>query len=145
MGCAHESESLKPSFKARSEFFNSDYDKIWRAVQRAISAYPLKVNNMDKGILETTTIEGESLYSKPHRKRTSKTSAIKYSLKFNLVKGNMGDKSAVKVIIKKTKFHTSNFFSGKKELASDGLEEQAILYRIKRELQVEQILERVAE
>ena len=140
MGCAHEAEPLKPNHKPRSEFFYSDYDKVWRATQIAVSQYPLKANDMEKGYLETTTIESGSLFKKSHKRKRS-NSAVKYSLKVNLIKGKVQGKTAVKVVIQKFKHHSTNFFSDKKKLPSDGVEEKTILYRIKRELQIEKLLD----
>ncbi len=143
LGCAHESEKIEPSFKPQSEFFYSDFDRVWRATQIAISAYPLKVNNMEKGLLLTTNINSNSVFKQKHLKKKS-SAAVKYNLKINLVKGRINGKNSVKVVIQKNKYHSSNFFSGPKELPSNGIEEKTILYSIKRELQVESVLDRAS-
>ncbi|MBT4761709.1 MAG: hypothetical protein HOO06_08445 [Bdellovibrionaceae bacterium] len=142
LGCANESQYLTPTYKPQSDFFYSDYDRVWRATQIALGPYPLKVNNLDAGEIETASISKDNVFQKAHKKYNANV-ATKYFLKVNLIKGKANGKSVVKVIVKKQKHHNTNFFAGKKALPTDGIEEQMVLYRIKRELQVEKILDKI--
>jgi hypothetical protein len=124
----------------QTQVFEGEYDKVWRAAQLALARYPIKINNMDAGHLETDFIKREKIWVPPYQKKQP-ASGERHQIVLRMVKGiSDSNKDAVKVTVTKTVEVLSDFFSGARKQASDGMEERTILYRIDRELRVERAL-----
>jgi hypothetical protein len=120
--------------------FYFPYDSVWRAAQLALK-YPIAVNNMDNGILETDFIKALDGFTAPHEtKRPS--DGIRYKITLSLARGRVDGRESVRVNIIKTLEKKRDFFSEPESLESDGLEEKVIFYRIERELIVEEALKK---
>lgn len=119
------------------------YDSVWRATQLALK-YPIAVNNMDNGIIETDSIRAIDGFQSPTAEKDP-SSGIVYKITLTLSKGRNDGREAVRVNIRKKVERHRDFFSDAEELESDGLEEQVIFYRIERELIVEEALKKAAE
>ena len=127
-----------------SKTYAAAYDKVWRATQKSLVKYPIKINNVDAGIIETEDIKGLNVWSPPHKARV-KQPGLRYSFNVLLIRGEQGGKPATEVIIEKHLHITKNFFSTGKRLPSDGLEEKSLHYRIQRELTLERALDKAYE
>ena len=139
LGCAGP---RKPKFQGpASQVYISDYDLTWRAAQKAMLDYPLKINNIDAGVIETDLIKGEELW-KPPFKAKRRNPGLRYNIKLVATEGKRNGKAATRVRVYKKTTLEKDFFSGKKDIGSDGFEEQSILYRIEREIEIEKALER---
>ena len=139
--CASNPQINEADRISNSQVFKYSYDNVWRATQVALQAYPIKVNNSEKGIIHTEFIpDGETWEHPTQRARSS----IKYQLKIKAIKGVIRSKPAIKVAIDKiTRMH-KNFIEGSTEESnSDYLEESVILYRIKRELIIDHALNKL--
>jgi len=123
----------------REQVYYATYEEVWRATNLVLQPYPLRVSNMDQGILETDGIRGFRIFT-PVYKRESTSSAEQYKLVARVIKGSLERKAATKVTLTKDVTLQSDFFSDPKFLPSDGLEEKTILYRIGREIQIERAL-----
>lgn len=124
----------------QTHVYEGEYDKVWRAAQLALARYPIKVNNMDAGHLETDYIKREKIWIPPYLKKPP-ASGERHQITLRMVKGvSDNNKEAVKVTVTKTVEILSDFFSGARRSTSDGMEERTILYRIERELKVERAL-----
>jgi hypothetical protein len=119
------------------------YDSVWRATQLALK-YPIAVNNMDNGIIETDNIRAMDGFQSPTAEKDP-SSGIIYKITLTLSKGRNDGREAVRVNIRKKVERHRDFFSDAEDLESDGLEEQVIFYRIERELIVEEALKKAAE
>lgn len=142
IGCASSDEYKDP--KGNLDYrrtFNVPYDMVWRATQQAMLNYPMNVNNMDTGQLQTLYITGKHRYKPPHKAKRTLPSGYQYRLNVNIVKGI----KRTRVVISKEARLQKDFFSEPKELETDGFEEKALLYRIKREIIVEKILKKQME
>lgn len=137
---AEEQEVLGP----KSAVIEGSYDRVWRATQKAMAYYPIRINNVDTGIVETEVIKGLQVWNPPHRPPTRQP-GLRYYLKIALIKGVQGQNPATEVSVEKIVTIERNFFSGEERLPSDGLEEESILYRIQRELIMEKSLDRAYE
>lgn len=126
-----------------SQVFPEEFDRVWRASQLALSAYPIRVNDADSGTLESDAVKGDTLWTPPNATKRLPGS-LKYKILVNLVRGKKkeGDSRAVRVTILKRIEHQKDFFAPIERIQSDGYEETAIMYRIERELEVEKILAR---
>lgn len=134
-----ENEEPKDS-GPQTQVFEGEYDKVWRAAQLALARYPIKINNMDAGHLETDYIKREKIWIPPYHKKPP-AAGERHQIVLRMVKGiSENNKDAVKVTVTKSVEILSDFFSGARKQPSDGMEERTILYRIDRELKVERAL-----
>ncbi len=138
-GCSSMPEKKPLSY---SKVYKAKFEEVWRACQQALIKYPMRINNMDTGILQTEFIKGNRAF-KPPTMKEDYSSGYRYRLKLRLVKGNLSkSREAVKVTVAKDTEIKTDFFSDPKRLESDGLEEKVILYRIEKEISVERALQR---
>lgn len=122
------------------QVFFAPYDQVWRATQLAIARYPMRVNNMDTGLLETDLIGGANAWHPPGTDKKI-PNAQAYILRVQVIKGRSLSEKAVKVVVEKIIRIKSNFFADAKPVPSDGLEEKIVLYRTGRILTIERALE----
>ncbi len=77
-------------------------------------------------------------YQPPHQESLILPSGFQYRLNINLVKADL----MTKVIISKEARLQKDFFSDPKEMVSDGFEEKSLIYRIRREILIENLLKK---
>lgn len=142
-GCALFKDNSGPplSFSPREKIYKASFDEVWRATQLALQNYPMRVNNVDLGILETDFIKSYNAWSPAHLPE-SKNGGLSYKLNVKVIKGKVSSQPVQKVSIGKEIYLKKDFFSDEKQQASDGLEEQALLYRIEREITIERGLQK---
>ena len=145
MGCSalERSPEPEPTLGPKEGVFSDEYDRVWRAARIAMQNYPIRIDNMDKGILETDRIRAAIGWTPPHRNADA-SGGKRYYLSLRVVKGAVQSRPATRVTVHKKSELQKDFFSDSKELPSDGLEEITILYRIQRELEIEKALARAA-
>lgn len=119
-----------------SRVYDAPFELVWRATQQALLNYPMNINNMDTGYLQTLYITGKHRYKAPHKENELLPSGFQYRLNINIQKGD----ERSKVIVAKESRLQVDFFSKPRELKTDGFEEKVILYRIKREITIEKLL-----
>ena len=140
--CA-ENQVIDPPIKEpENRVYFESYDRVWRAAQLSLRKYPVKVNSIDTGVLETDFVKGDKYFTDPNdvRPRTG----LRYKITLRVVKGKIEGKMAVKVTVLKTAEVQPDFFSGFKPVASNGLEEATIVYRISRFVEIDRLLEAAA-
>lgn len=138
VGCA-EVEIYDPPLKEpAARFYFYPYEEVWRAIQLAVRRYQIPVNNFDSGILETKFVRGDKIFSNPTGSKSG--SGVRYKLIIRAVKGRFEGKKATKVTILKQSERQPDFFSGYQTVPSNGLEERALLYRIGRYLEIEELV-----
>ncbi len=136
-GCADNPIVDPPIKDPESRLFAYEYEEVWRAMQLALRKYPVRINNIDSGILETDYIKGDKFFVEPNAKSRP---GLRYKITIRVVKGKLdGKKSAVKVTALKSAEIQPDFFSGFQPISSNGLEEMALLYRIGRYLEMEKL------
>lgn len=144
--CASEALIAKKQKKDQKfnhqKVFLSTYDAVWRAAQLSLR-YPIGVNNMDHGILETDFIKADDGFIAPTEEETP-SSGIRYKITLTLAKGKVDNKESVRVTISKVIERKRDFFSDPEPMVSDGLEEKILFYRIERELLIDEALKRAA-
>jgi hypothetical protein len=118
-----------------SRVFYANYEDVEVALRQSMNRYPQKVDNTEAGIFETDFIKGEARFKPPH-KIVNYPPGYRYRLLVRLVRGRTDERPAIKVQITKKVEVVRDFFSDADSLKTDGLEEQVILYRIGRELQL---------
>ena len=145
-GCAttdSEIESGTVPALGLKKVFVHNFDSVWRAAQLAIK-YPIATNNMDTGVLETDWIRGPDGFIPPGTFAQPLSAGVKYKITVTMSKGKLDNRESVRVSILKTIQKHRDFFSDADSLKSDGLEEKALLYRIEREVLIEESLKKAA-
>lgn len=139
--CALFEERTGPPiyFGPREQVYYASFEEVWRSVNIALQPYPLRISNMDQGLLETDNIRGYKVWSPPY-KSDMVSGGQYYHLTIRVVRGNLQKKQATKVTIVKDVEVQPDFFSDPKNLGSDGLEEKTLLYRIGREIQMDRAM-----
>jgi hypothetical protein len=145
-GCAvfEQKAGPKPVLGPLEKIFYASFDDVWRATQLALqspTSYPLRVNNMDTGVMETEILKGSLTWMAPHMAEPP-TGGYSYRILVRVIKGNISGRQAFKVTVQKDAQIQRDFFSEPEPVHSDGLEEKVILYRIDRELQIDRALKR---
>lgn len=137
-GCAIFLDRPPPPtvFGVRERSFAASFDEVWKAVNLVLQPYPLRTSNMDQGVLETDMIRGSRVWTPPYLDEKAEVGGS-YKLSIKVIKGNFEGRPATKVTILKDSQRQSDFFSEPRQLPSDGLEEQALLYRVGREITIE--------
>lgn len=124
---------------AREQVYYATFDEVWKASNVVLQAYPLRISNMDQGILETDSIRGNQVWSPPYKPEGT-GAGESYRIQLRVAKGNISNRSAIKVSILKDTQVQVDFFSDPKSKPSDGFEERVLLYRIGREIQIDHAL-----
>lgn len=121
----------------------ASYESVWRAAQLALK-YPISVNNMDNGVLETDWVRALEGFSPPGSGKIP-SSGIRYKIALNMVKGRSQGRESVRVTLRKNLERQRDFFSDPEQMLTDSLEENVILYRIERELIIQDALRKVGD
>src|SRR5271166_5684559 len=96
-GCVEDQVLVDPPItEPQSRVFYSSYDEVWRSVQLALRKYPVHLNNIESGILETDYIKGDKLFAEPIEDKAK--FGMRYKLTIRAVKGKLNDRSAIKII-----------------------------------------------
>lgn len=125
--------SVNPNPKPITEtVFRGSMDQVWMATEKALSKYPISESNRDSGILRTDFLRGPQCWHSPTS--TEKFSAgVRCNLTLQIIKI---PHNGIRVKVNKALQMVRDFVSEPEDLASDGMEEIHILYRIDRELSV---------
>ena len=116
--------------------FKAPYPLVWQAVLLAMQKYPIQKEDLEGGILTTKIVRRYSIWTPPP-KSIDKINKKHYKIKIFLEKGQ---KNFIKVHILKNEFINKDFIHHSIPIASNGLEERVIAYRIQREILKEQKL-----
>lgn len=124
------------------DVFNAKYEDVETALKLALSRYPARVDNTESGIYETDYVKGDARFKPPQSADEEYTSGYRYRIIIRLVRGNKEGRNAVKVVVLKQIELARDFFATSENVASDGLEEKVILYRIGRELRIRRAIQK---
>lgn len=133
-------EAKRSKSRPYSRVFYAAYEDVEIALKQTMIRYPQKIDNTDAGIFETDYIKGTQRFESPLEPEQSP--GYRYRILVRLVRGRQETRPAIKVQITKKAEILKDFFSDPEPAFSDGLEEQVILYRIGRELQLARALKK---
>ena len=119
-------------------------EEVEIAMKQAMIRYPAKVENLEAKIFESDYVKGDARFKPPH-KETQLSNGYRYRIVMRLLRGRADEQNAVKVIVLKKAELARDFFSEPELVGSDGLEEQAILYRVAREFYIARAIKRAQE
>jgi hypothetical protein len=130
----------KPPYQ---RIYDAEFERVWRAVQVTLANYPIAINNMDAGILETEYVRSDKGWLSPEAPPIP-PGGRKYKINIQVARGMSEDsnRQVIRVRVTKELVTQRDYFSDTSPLESDGLEEQSLLYRIERELEVDKGLDK---
>lgn len=140
-GCALTSSKHEVNTGPYVKIFKGQYDDIWRAAQKVLIDYPIRVNNSETGILQTDSIKGSKAFVPPHSDENY-SSGYRYRLLVRMARGSNKKDPAVKVTVSKDIEIQRDFFAKPEPINSDGLEEKVILYRMEREILIDKAIKK---
>jgi hypothetical protein len=140
---------LKPDGKtpgiAIQRIFYGEPNDINLAIRAAMKKYPVKEDNLDLGNFETENIRGEKMFKSPSEEQLPMSSGLRYHISIHTIKGKVDNRIATRIVLKKIIEKSRDFLSEAEQLASDGIEENVIFYRIQRELTLDRAVKRAQE
>lgn len=122
--------------------FQYSYDSVWRSTLSVLK-YSITDQNQETGHIETDYIKpADGGWTRPDGS-SNVSAGIRYKIAISLVRVRTENgKTGVKVTVDKKLERIKDFFSDPESLDSDHLEEKAILYRLERELVIEEALKK---
>ena len=138
LGCVSSGEP-KELLQVHTEIFKGSFESVWRATQQTLINYPMNINNMDTGTLQTLYISGRQRFQPPHVKKPL-PNGYQYRIRVKVLKSKSNRRA--RITITKSVRERNDFFSEYKDIDTDGWEEKMLLYRIGREMRIERILKR---
>ncbi|MBL7543011.1 MAG: hypothetical protein JNL11_04300 [Bdellovibrionaceae bacterium] len=123
-----------------SRVFTASYDNVWRAALTVLK-YSITEQNQETGHIETDYVKpSDGGWTRPDG-GTNISAGMRYKISMSLVRVQTKNGSVgVKVTVDKKIERVRDFFSDPEPIDSDHLEEKALLYRIDRELVIEETL-----
>lgn len=137
-----KAQRMRTSKLPPSRVYSQPYDSVWRAALTVLK-YSITDQNQETGNIETDYIKpADGGWVSPDG--SSPISAgIRYKIAISLVRvRTYNGKVGVKVTVEKKLEKIKDFFSDPQPLESDQLEEKSILYRMERELIIEEALKK---
>jgi hypothetical protein len=136
----HMSEEFEIPYK----IFKSSQDQAWQAVLQVMQHYELELKNYEAGVIKTRWIDNTlELNFADSFGRSDAVKAAKFRLIINVVKGFSSRREVSKVTVFKRQLVQQDFLHGWREIPTDGITEQTILYRINRIIKIDNQLKRI--
>ncbi len=143
--CSCASKPALEPFKTR--IYDGAYEDVWSSALKALSDYPLKLNNKDTGKIQTEVINGpynDLLFS--HPEGIDLPERFRFSMRFNIAKVDEDEEQGptIRVRVIKDLQRFVDFYTGWVDYPADGVEERLLLYRLEHLLKMEQKLTELA-
>ncbi|OFZ83084.1 MAG: hypothetical protein A2583_12765 [Bdellovibrionales bacterium RIFOXYD1_FULL_53_11] len=129
-----------------SKTFMTEFDVAWQAVLESLKSARLDVSNREGGFLQTRWLENTS--EKNLADSFGSANAYlkaQYRLKISLAKGFYNGKEAVKIGVQKEQLVERDVLEGWRHIESDSVDENTLLYRIGRIIQIKTTIVRIEE
>ena len=125
-------------FEIPSVVLVSEFTQTWQAVLQVMRKYDIAVENRQAGIIRTRWIDNtqEKNFTDSFSKN-DQVRAARYKLILNVSKGFRRGREVSKITVYKRQFLEQGFLQGWKEVPTDSITEQSILYRIQRKVTID--------
>jgi|GEM_PF-2245964 len=123
--------------KPYAKVFPVSYDKVWKSTLIAVTKYPLEKNDKTSGEIATSSIESGEVFKVYQQKPKNNEF---YTLQISLEKRTLKGQNVTLVTVEKKPLVKGDFMRKDRSLESDGLEENVLLYRIKREISIDRLV-----
>lgn len=132
---------ITEEYEIPSKVFKATYDEAWQAVIQVMHKFDLALENPEAGVLKSRWIDNtrELNFAESFGKKDAVKSS-KFMLLINVAKGFRGIREVTKITVHKRQLVEHDFLQGWKEVPTDGIQEQTILYRIARVIEIDKKL-----
>lgn len=132
--------SSPSSAEVYTRAFGAKKESVWKGVLIALSKYPLDKNSQESGEITTSKIPDGEIF-RPHNHQVNHN--LEYQLFINLENRRYKGRKITLVKIEKKSILKGDFIKKEKEVESDGVEEQVLLYRMAREIKIDRKVEKL--
>jgi len=116
-----------------SKIFRADYNQTWQAVIQVMKKFDISQQNQEAGYIKTRWMDNTMEVNFTDSFGSSDAvKAARFKLVINVVKGYRASSEVAKVTIYKRQLVEQDFLQGWKEIVTDGIMENTLLYRIGR-------------
>ena len=127
---------------APAQIYEADKEAAWKALVQVFKPYPKKTLDAENGIIETERLRGRALFRPPQAVPGQLSGRFFYTLRA-VLREKEDEPDMSRAQIRKTVSRQKDFFSEPEVLPSDLFEEEALLYRIDRELQIKHLVDKI--
>ncbi len=134
-GCAsyEKFRQVTEELEIPSKVFAADYNQTWNAVIQVMKKYDIAQQNQEAGYIKTRWMDNTLEVNFTDSFGSSDAvKAARFKLAVNVVKGYRASQEVTKVTVYKRQLVEQDFLQGWKEVSTDGIAEQTLLYRIGR-------------
>ncbi len=134
-GCAsyEKFRQVTEELEMPSRIYKADYNQTWQAVIQVMKKYDIAQQNQEAGHIKTRWMDNTLEVNFTDSFGSSDAvKAARFKLVVNVVKGYRASREVAKVTIYKRQLVEQDFLQGWKEVTTDGIMEQTLLYRIER-------------
>ncbi len=134
-GCAsyEKFRQVTEELEMPSKIYRSDFIQTWQAVIEVMKKYDIAQQNQEAGYIKTRWMDNTMEVNFTDSFGSSDAvKAARFKLVVNVVKGFRSSSEVAKVTIYKRQLVEQDFLQGWKEIPTDGIMEQTLLYRIGR-------------
>lgn len=134
-GCAsyEKFRQVTEELEMPSRIYKADYNQTWQAVIQVMKKYDIAQQNQEAGHIKTRWMDNTLEVNFTDSFGSSDAvKAARFKLVVNVVKGFRASREVAKVTIYKRQLVEQDFLQGWKEVTTDGIMEQTLLYRIER-------------
>ncbi len=129
----------KAQIESKKNFvFDHSFKEVWAAAQIILGSYPLETNDLNAGLMVTSKLGAGQFWQAPFENQVS--SNYSQILSFQFFKPT--SQSTQLQILKKS-FYQTDFLGSQKDVALPPWEELRLVYLIKREIEVKNVLKRI--
>lgn len=137
---------LSEEYEIPAQVFDADYTQTWQAVLQEMRKYNLSLQNQEAGVIKTRWTDNTlELNFADSFGSGDAVKAAKFMIIVNVVKGFRGNREVCRVTVFRRQMVEQDFLQGYKVIPSDGILENTILYRIGRNIQIENQLKVIEE
>lgn len=127
---------------SHQKIYYATYDEVWKSAHASIK-YTIASENQDFGVIETDFVKAIDGWLPPFMNKPENPGS-RYKLVLNFARGNTNGRESVRVTIDKRIEVFRSVISDVDTVASDGLEETMLFYRMEREIIINQALKKAA-
>jgi hypothetical protein len=127
-----------------SKVYKADYNQAWQAVLLVMRQYDLELQNQESGVIKTRWIDNTvELNFADSFGSSDAVKSARFKIIINVVKGFRSGREVSKISVFKRQMIEQDFLQGWKVIRSDGIQEETILYRISRLIQIDNKLKEI--
>lgn len=139
-----EFQNIANEYEMPSQVFKADFTQTWQSVLQVMQKYDLALQDQASGVIKTRWIDNTSqLNFEDSFGGKNSVKSAKFKLVINVVKGFRGRREVTQVTLFKRQMVEKDFLQGWKVIRTDGILEKTILYRVERNILIDNKLKRI--